>query len=181
MGCADKLWLEFPEAFWTDDLENDWINYVSDKPGEWVQTLNLYKYLQVPVLLMFNIGDIARGFSGLGDDVICQSAMKAIRTMYPEAPDFVNFKRSNWSADPYARGSWAYMKAGSTPDDIETYLESDSTGSKVFFAGEATNAEMIGTVHGAYISGINAAQAVATSINGEGDEGGENEEAEEDQ
>jgi hypothetical protein len=32
----DKLWLEFPEAFWTDDLENDWINYISDKPGQWV-------------------------------------------------------------------------------------------------------------------------------------------------
>jgi monoamine oxidase len=33
MGCMDKLWLEFPEAFWTDDLENDMITYISDKPG----------------------------------------------------------------------------------------------------------------------------------------------------
>jgi hypothetical protein len=33
MGCMDKLWLEFPEAFWTDDLENDMIKYIGDKPG----------------------------------------------------------------------------------------------------------------------------------------------------
>jgi hypothetical protein len=40
-----KLWLQFPEAFWEQDLERDWINFVSDRPGEWVQTLNVYKYL----------------------------------------------------------------------------------------------------------------------------------------
>ena len=166
----DKLWLEFPEAFWTDDLQNDWINYISDKPGQWVQTLNVYKYLQVPVLLMFNIGDTAKEFAGLSDDAVCQSAMEAIRTWYPEAPDFVNFKRSNWSKDPYAKGAWAFMKAGATPEDCEAYQESESTGEKVFFAGEATTAEMIGTVHGAYITGVKAAQAAATAINGGGEE-----------
>lgn len=35
-GVMTKLWLQFPEAFWQDDLENDWINFISDRPGEWV-------------------------------------------------------------------------------------------------------------------------------------------------
>jgi monoamine oxidase len=96
--------------------------------------------------------------------------MEVIRKWYPEAPDFINFKRSNWIADPYAKGAWSYMKAGSTPDDVEAYRESDSTGNKVFFAGEATNGEMIATVHGAYISGINAAKDVASEINGDGED-----------
>lgn len=157
MGSMDKLWLEFPTAFWEDDLENDWINYISDKPGEWVQTLNIYKYLKIPVLLMFNVGDTAKQFSKLPDADVCKSAMEAIRKWYPEAPDFSNFKRSNWNADPYSMGAWSFIKAGSTLDDCEAYRESDSTGSKVFFAGEGTIADMIGTVHGAYISGINAA------------------------
>jgi monoamine oxidase len=33
MGLMDKLWLEFPTAFWTNDLQSDWISYVSDTPG----------------------------------------------------------------------------------------------------------------------------------------------------
>lgn len=36
VGHMDKLWLEFPAAFWENDLENDWIFFISDKPGEWV-------------------------------------------------------------------------------------------------------------------------------------------------
>ena len=56
MGLMDKLWLEFPTAFWTNDLQSDWISYVSDTPGQWVETLNVYKYTNKPVLLMFNVG-----------------------------------------------------------------------------------------------------------------------------
>ncbi len=67
MGNFDKLCLEFPEAFWFNDLENDWINYISDKPGQWAQTLNIYKYLKVPYLLMFNTGDAAKEFSDQSD------------------------------------------------------------------------------------------------------------------
>jgi hypothetical protein len=34
MAQYDKLWLQFPEAFWTDDLETDYINFLSEN-GEW--------------------------------------------------------------------------------------------------------------------------------------------------
>lgn len=30
MGVMEKLWLEFPSAFWTKDLNSDWIDYISD-------------------------------------------------------------------------------------------------------------------------------------------------------
>ena len=113
---------------------------------------------------MFNIGDTARRFSEMGDQPLIDSAMTAIRKWYPDAPDSVNFKRSNWTSDPYAFGAWSFIKAGSSPKDCEAYFESESTGSKVFFAGEGTNADMIGTVHGAYISGINAANDAAESL-----------------
>lgn len=36
MGVMDKLWLEFPTAFWANDTNSDWINYISDIPGQWV-------------------------------------------------------------------------------------------------------------------------------------------------
>jgi monoamine oxidase len=62
MGLMDKLWLEFPSAFWTNDLQSDWISYISDTPGQWIETLNVYKYTNKPVLLMFNVGQSARNF-----------------------------------------------------------------------------------------------------------------------
>ena len=67
MGLLDKLWLEFPSAFWTNDLPNDWIEYYSDVPGEWSITLNVQKYFNKPVLLMFNGGKVARNFSSPTD------------------------------------------------------------------------------------------------------------------
>ena len=49
-------------------------------------------------------------------------------------------------------------------DDCDTYAESESTGSMVFFAGEGTNADMIATVHGAFVSGIRAANEAFDSL-----------------
>ena len=74
-----KLLLEFTEAFWEEDLDNDWINFINDRPGEWVSTLNLYKFIQVPVLMMFNIGNAAKQFEAMTDNQVVESAMKAIR------------------------------------------------------------------------------------------------------
>jgi monoamine oxidase len=157
MGVMDKLWLEFEEAFWTDDEDTDWICFISDSPGSWVEALNADKYLGAPLLIMFNIGDAAKKYSTFSDDELLAEAMITIRKWYPDAPDYVRYTRSNWSKDPYARGSYSYMKAGATPDDCESYREFDSTDQKVFFAGEGTYCSMMGAVHAAYISGVDAA------------------------
>ena len=76
----------------------------------------------------------------------------------------MNFKFSRWGSDPYSYGSYSFVKAGASPDDCDTYFESESTGGMVFFAGEATTPDMIGTVHGAYITGVRAAQDAAKTF-----------------
>ena len=83
---------------------------------------------------MFNIGKAAKQFEAMPDNQVVESAMKAIRCWSPSAPNPVNYKFSRWGTDPYAFGSWSFIKAGSTPEDCETYFESDSTGGMVFFA-----------------------------------------------
>jgi monoamine oxidase len=56
------------------------------------------------------------------------------------------------------------MKAGATPEDCEAYQESESTGEKVFFAGEATNFNgHLATVHGAMESGYRACKEILES------------------
>ena len=157
VGLMDKLWLEFDEAFWTDDEDTDWICFVSDTPGVWVETLNIDKHLNIPMLIMFNIGDIAEEYSELSDEDYLATAMQTIRKWYPDAPDYKRYSRSNWSKDEFALGSYSYIKAGASFSDCDEYTEFDSTDEKVFFAGEATMCDMMGAAHAAYISGVDAA------------------------
>ena len=84
--------------------------------------------------------------------------MAAIKKWYPSAPDYISYKRSNWGTDPYAKGSYPFVKAGATPNDCGKYQEHASTDHKVFFAGDGTTCELIGTVHGAYLTGVEAAK-----------------------
>ncbi|MBG6108198.1 NAD(P)/FAD-dependent oxidoreductase [Frigoribacterium sp. CG_9.8] len=67
-------------------------------------------------------------------------------------------ERSSWSSDPFARGSQSFLAPGSTPqhrDDL-----SRPVGGRVFFAGEATSADLAGTVLGAQQSGARVATEV---------------------
>jgi monoamine oxidase len=88
--------------------------------------------------------------------------METIKKWYPNAPNYVSYKRSNWGADPYSLGSYPFVKAGASTNDCSLYRESKSTGNKVYFAGDGTTCLMIGTVHGAYITGVEAAQAIVS-------------------
>ena len=156
-GTMDKLWLEFEEAFWTNDKNMDWINYVSDNPGVFVQTLNVDKYFKKPLIVMFNVGDAAMQYSELTDQEVLENAMSIIRKWYPNAPDYLRYARTNWSKDEFAQGSYSYIKVGGSTSDCDAYSEFESTQGLVFFAGEATTCDLLGTVTGAYISGVDAA------------------------
>ena len=117
LGVAqmDKLILEFEEVFW--DKEVDWFNHVSEVPGDWAQTLNIYKYFKRPILMMFNGEPNTYNFENLSDEEVLESGMKVIRNMYPGAPSPLSYVRTNWNKDPFAKGTFSYVAAGSTPQD----------------------------------------------------------------
>ncbi len=65
---------------------------------------------------------------------------------------------TRWRSDPFAFGSYSFLAKGSTPADRSVIAEPlDGT---VFFAGEAVHRDFPATVHGAYLSGLDAADAV---------------------
>lgn len=78
--------------------------------------------------------------------------------------DPINVIVTDWTTNPYARGSYSAMYVG---DDAESEIihlsgEYDQCGlgpdSSIRFAGEHTIAEATGCVHGAYNSGLRAAE-----------------------
>ncbi len=68
---------------------------------------------------------------------------------------------SAWGADPFARGSYSYAQVGKA--DARAALAQPVDG-RLFFAGEACSARDFSTAHGAYATGVAAAEAVIRTM-----------------
>lgn len=95
---------------------------------------------------------------------------KPTRTPAPlppmQVPAPAAISRSAWSTDPYSHGAVSYTRIGVQPTTRQT-LATPVDG-RLFFAGEATDADNPGTIHGAIHSGESAAIRVrASAIPGE--------------
>jgi monoamine oxidase len=66
-----------------------------------------------------------------------------------------------WLQDPWARGSYSYALPGHAEDRAVLAAPVDN---RLFFAGEATSPNFFSTAHGAYISGLAAAEAALASL-----------------
>ena len=94
----DKLIIEFEKSFW--DMSVDWFNFIAEKPGDWAQTLNIGKYLQKPILMMFNADPNTDSFMNLTDKEVLASGLTTLKHHFPYATDSdlqpVHFVRTNW-------------------------------------------------------------------------------------
>ncbi|MCW1966830.1 MAG: FAD-dependent oxidoreductase [Anaerolineae bacterium] len=157
MGVLNKCYLRFPKVFW--ESKYDWMEYVSPKAGEWVEWVSFARPTGLPILLGFNAADAGRAIEALSDEKIVASAMQTLRTIFGRnIPDPTDFQITRWNADPFAGGSYSFNPVGAVPEMREHLAKPvDET---LFFAGEATSRKYFGTVHGAYLSGIRAADEI---------------------
>lgn len=158
MGVLDKLFLRFPRAFW-GDLPHDLIGFVGESRGAWAETVDLQHVYRKPVLMCFLAGKRAREAEALTDEQVVASAMGWLQQAFgADVPAPVAWQRTRWAADPFAWGSYSYVAKGSTLADVEALAA--PVGGRLFFAGEATTTKDPATVHGAYRSGLRAAEEV---------------------
>jgi monoamine oxidase len=68
---------------------------------------------------------------------------------------------SSWARDPYARGSYSYAKPGHSPARVALATPVDG---RLFFAGEACSKHDFSTAHGAYRTGIRAAEDAMAAL-----------------
>ena len=85
-----------------------------------------------------------------------QQAVHAFPALH-RLPSQVRVLRSRWGSEPLSRGSYSYVAAGASLEDVHILaqpLTPEGTPiPRVCFAGEATQAQFIGTTHGAFLSG----------------------------
>jgi monoamine oxidase len=161
MGLLNKCYLRFPHAFWPQDV--DWIEYIPAKHGEWVEWVSFRKAAGKPVLMGFLAAESAAEKESLADTEIVASAMSVLRTIYGASiPEPIDHQITRWAADPFSRGSYSFNAVHSTPA-MRDALASPLNG-RLFFAGEATERKQYGTAHGAYLSGLRAAEEMKASL-----------------
>jgi monoamine oxidase len=66
-----------------------------------------------------------------------------------------------WQRDPWARGSYSFALPGHADDRAVLAAPVDD---RLFFAGEACSRNFFSTAHGAWLSGIAAADAALASL-----------------
>lgn len=160
MGVLNKTCLLFNEVFWPPDVEL--IGYVGPNFGQWAETVSLYSYTQQPILMMFNAGAFGAQVEAMSDAEVVNRALETLEQMFGSLPPLQEAVISRWQSDPWSRGSYSYVPVGSS---WSHYTElSRPIGNRVFFAGEATHDEFPATVHGAFLSGIRAAQQVVANF-----------------
>lgn len=154
MGLLNKVYLRFDKLFWK--AEDDGFDYIAQR---WVEWASFYPALGEPILLAFIGGRTAQAYEAKSDETIIADVMEVLRTIFGEAiPQPLDYRITRWGQDPYAFGSYSAQGVEATPDDIEALAE--PVEAVLFFAGEATSYDYSATVHGALMSGRDAADAL---------------------
>ncbi|MBK9781624.1 MAG: FAD-dependent oxidoreductase [Anaerolineales bacterium] len=157
MGVLNKVYLKFPETFWDEDIQT--ISYMGEELGEWSDWLSFAPFTGEPVLMAFHGGDKGFALEDLSDDDIHKGAMNALRMMFgDDIPEPEGMLVTRWGKDPFAFGAYSHIPPFASGADYDALFE--PVDDVLFFAGEATWREYPSTVHGAYLSGVAAAEEI---------------------
>ncbi|RXM94712.1 Lysine-specific histone demethylase 1A [Acipenser ruthenus] len=173
---ASEVVLCFDRVFWDPSVNLfGHVGSTTASRGELFLFWNLYK---APILLALMAGEAAGIMENISDDVIvgrCLAILKGIfgGSAVPQPKETVV---TRWRADPWARGSYSYVAAGSSGNDYDLMAQPITPGPAVpgasqpvprlFFAGEHTIRNYPATVHGALLSGLREAGRIADQFLG---------------
>lgn len=157
MGTLDKIFLRFPRIFWDARLQR--IGRLPEIHGQLTEMFSLVPVTGQPALVALNAGTTARQWETEAAPIVCARFLQQLRIMYGAiVPAPLHCAATHWHEDPFAGGASVFLPVGASPDDYTALAE--PVGPRLFFAGDATDRDHPGTLHGAYLSGIRAAKEV---------------------
>ncbi|MFJ7199621.1 flavin monoamine oxidase family protein [Streptomyces sp. NPDC098926] len=160
MGVFNKVFLQFPDRFWQDDV------YAIRQHGRagfpWHSWYDVSVVSGKPMLLTFAGGAWGRETEQMTDEEVVSSVLGSLRKIYGDSvPGPVAHWITRWGADPLALGSYSYVAVGSSHDDHDAMA--GPVDGVLHFAGEATWGRDPATVHGALKSGCRVAERILGS------------------
>jgi len=156
LGQVTKLALRFDRPFWPADLQ--YIGVMTQPLGRWNYLVNALTYSDVPLLLAVSLGSYAPLTDRMSDEEAIDDMMQVLRAAFGQAtPAPTGALKTAWSRNPLSGGAYSFAQVGSAPRDFDRFAEPFG---RVHFAGEHTGFDYHGTVHGAHLSGLRAAEAI---------------------
>lgn len=156
LGQVTKLALRFDAPFWPTDVQ--YFGVTTEPMGRWPYFKNTMTYDDVPLIMGMSLGSYAPIADAMSAEDAAADMMDVLRGVFgTEIPEPTGILKSKWSRDPLALGAYSFAKVGALPDDFNRFAEPIGP---LHFAGEHTTFDYHGNVHGAYLSGIRAAEAI---------------------
>ncbi|EHB49764.1 Polyamine oxidase [Mycolicibacterium rhodesiae JS60] len=149
-GLLNKVVVAFDKPFWPESTPMIGLVGTNQPVTDLVNGL---LFAGKPILVGLRGGEAAWSRESMSDEDAVNELITAI-----EAPKPTGSIVTRWGTDKYALGSYSFIAVGSSPDDMHALGE--PVGERLLFAGEATNPEWFGTVHGAYLSGQREADRI---------------------
>lgn len=161
MGILDSLVLKFSKIFWPQTCCG---MVFSDPALDFRFFMNLNYFQQQPIITSRVAGEHAKMLEELNDKIWLEKAMKGLSQVFgKDIPAPENYLTVRWGKDKFSYGSYSYIAKEASGTEYDVLAE--PIDNRLFFAGEATHRQYPGTVHGAYLSGIRAAEGVLHGLN----------------
>ncbi len=158
MGLLNKVFLRFDSLPPTPPV--DWLEKLDTPREVFPEWVNLAHVLRAPILLGFNAAGSADVMEKASDRDTIAAATGALRAMFGSAfPAPIDAQITRWRADPLALGSYSFHAVGAAERARADLAGTDWDG-RLAFAGEACSTDHPSTVHGAWLSGLEAAQVL---------------------
>lgn len=153
MGNLEKVVLVWDEAWWTGSTA--FVSAGGD--GRFPEFLDMREVAGANVLVGLYGGSFARTVQAeWSDEDLVAGAVAALQTAQGSAiPAPSASTVTRWTTDPYAGGSYSFLPVGASRDDLVTLSEPEGT--RLLFAGEATEPDYYGNVHAAVMTGLREA------------------------
>uniref|UniRef100_A0A7C9DB19 Amine oxidase domain-containing protein n=1 Tax=Opuntia streptacantha TaxID=393608 RepID=A0A7C9DB19_OPUST len=152
VGVENKIVLHFEKVFWPNV---EFLGVVAETSYGCSYFLNLHKATGHPVLVYMPAGKLARDIEKMSDEAAANFAFTQLKKILHGASAPIQYLVSHWGTDVNSLGAYSYDKVGK-PHDLYERLRIPVD--NLFFAGEATSASYPGSVHGAYATGLLAAE-----------------------
>jgi monoamine oxidase len=158
MSAVNKFLLTFPSIFWDNNIQ--YVGFTPETKGKFNYFMNCKKFMPANALMTFAFGNYGKQTESMSDAAVTTEIMAQLKIIYGNSiPNPQAMLRTKWSSNPNAYGSYSFPTNGRRSSDFDVLAQ--AVNNKLFFAGEHTNREYRGTVHGAYLSGIREADKIA--------------------
>jgi len=158
LGLADKLFLSLADA---DAFEPD--SRAFGKSDSVATAAYQFRPFGRPLIEAYFGGDLAERLESEGEAGFVDFASRELVGLFGSdfAKRIAPVGSHGWRADAWARGSYSYALPGRT--DSRALLAAPVE-DRIFFAGEACSTPDYSTAHGAYRTGIRAADEAAAAL-----------------